>query len=428
MSFADNYFRRYRAAKPAIQSLPHPDLALTVVIPCYDESSLHLTINDLFEADQTESAVEIIVLINAPPDAPQAAIRQNQQTIASLKKFQQSHSSPKRQLFVLTPQAVHKQDRGVGWARKIGMDEALYRYNILNRPEAMLISLDADTRCPKNYLKTIEDQCFHKTPNCQTALVAFEHPLAGSDFPEEVYLAIIQYELYLRYYIAAMRWAGFPFAYQTIGSCFAVRANAYALQGGMNKRQGGEDFYFLHKLFPMGGVVEITNCILSPSPRLSKRVPFGTGPALRKLLAGSNRMETYKLQAFNDLYFFLSSRRQLFKAKQPAVSQFIEDLPAAIITFLQSNDFHAAIADINRNSTKVSTFDKRFWQWFTAFRLLKYLNAVHPEYYESCLVEHSAKALLKQAGQNIDTLKSTKDLLLHYRQLDHRQGGMFWRS
>ena len=41
---------------------------------------------------------------------------------------------------------------------------------------------------------------------------------------------------------------GYPDSIYTIGSAFAVRAEAYMKQGGMNRRQAGEDFYFLYKL------------------------------------------------------------------------------------------------------------------------------------------------------------------------------------
>ena len=64
----------------------------------------------------------------------------------------------------------------------------------------------------------------------------------------------------------------------TIGSAFAVTANAYIKRGGMTRSQAGEDFYFLQTLAQIGTVGEITTTKVYPSARLSDRIPFGTGP------------------------------------------------------------------------------------------------------------------------------------------------------
>src|SRR5213594_3575687 len=88
--------------------------------------------------------------------------------------------------------------------------------------------------------------------------------------------AIAAYELHLRYYVRALRYAGFPYAHHTIGSCMAVRADVYKKQGGMNKRQAGEDFYFLQKIIPLGHFTDLTETKVIPSSRPSDRVPFGT--------------------------------------------------------------------------------------------------------------------------------------------------------
>ena len=58
--------------------------------------------------------------------------------------------------------------------------------------------------------------------------IYFEHPIEGDEYPPEVYDAIIQYELYLRYYLQALRYTGYPYATHTVGSCFAVKASVYA--------------------------------------------------------------------------------------------------------------------------------------------------------------------------------------------------------
>jgi len=96
--------------------------------------------------------------------------------------------------------------------------------------------------------------------------------------------------------------AGFPDSIYTIGSAFAVRAEAYVKQGGMNRRQAGEDFYFLNKLTKLGTVAEINDAFVFPSARVSDRVPFGTGAAMTKWMNEDEDLtKTYNFAAFQDL-------------------------------------------------------------------------------------------------------------------------------
>ena len=78
--------------------------------------------------------------------------------------------------------------------------------------------------------------------------IAYAHRLEEADMTVQAREAIMKYELYLRYYRLALEYTGHPHAYHCIGSAFAVRTLDYVAQGGMNKRQAGEDFYFLQKL------------------------------------------------------------------------------------------------------------------------------------------------------------------------------------
>jgi hypothetical protein len=47
----------------------------------------------------------------------------------------------------------------------------------------------------------------------------------------------------------------FSYAYHTVGSAMAVKAYQYVKVGGMNRRQAGEDFYFIQKLVHSGNFI-----------------------------------------------------------------------------------------------------------------------------------------------------------------------------
>jgi len=64
---------------------------------------------------------------------------------------------------------------------------------------------------------------------------------------------------------------------------------AYVEVRGMNKREAGEDFYFLSKLAKIGKISYIKETCVYPSARPSTRVPFGTGSRVQRFLSGKGQ-------------------------------------------------------------------------------------------------------------------------------------------
>ncbi len=169
----------------------------------------------------------------------------------------------------------------------------------------------------------------------------------------------------------------------TIGSAFAVTADAYVKRGGMNRRQAGEDFYFLQNLVQQGKVGEISTTKVFPSARLSDRVPFGTGPILQKWMNGEEDLtETYNLQAFIDLKKLFDIKEKFFKIDETEFNKIILDLPKTVQQFLIEDNFWKEVSELNQNCSTLKTFENRFFQKFNAFKILKYLNFVHEVFYE----------------------------------------------
>lgn len=210
----------------------------------------------LSKCDRPHCDVEVIVVINQSEKTPDEIKEINQRTYQQAKKWAQENRQSHLRFHILLMDDLPVKHAGVGLARKIGMDEACYRFHKAKNPKGIIVCFDADSRCETNYLVEIENY-FLNNPKAQACGIHFEHPLSGCDFHENIYEAITLYELHLRYYVNAQRWAGFPHAWQTIGSSMVVRCDAYQKQGGMNRRQAGEDFYFLHKFIPLGNFGEI---------------------------------------------------------------------------------------------------------------------------------------------------------------------------
>jgi len=302
-------------------------------------------------------------------------------------------------------------------ARKIGMDEAVRRFDDIDRPGGIIVCYDADCRCERNYLRSIERH-FEKNPRTPGCSIYFEHPLDGR-LDAKVYEAIAAYELHLRYYVHGLRYAGFPHAHHTIGSCMAVRADVYKQQGGMNKRKAGEDFYFLQKIFPLGAFTELTDTTVNPSPRGSDRVPFGTGKAVQAHLAG-NKISTYPLEAFLDLKMLFDGLPATDRDEPLLRSDLGDGLPESLRTFLREQRFTEALAEIRDNTSTPAAFRTRFFRWFNGFQAMKFIHHARDHYYGERAIEADAERLLELLVERVGCKVggSTRELLLAYRRLD----------
>lgn len=411
------YLQHNTRFPPQIYARPSINLGIIVVIPAYDEDYLLLSLMALQKCERPSCDVEVIVVLN---DSEKDKLEIREKHIAQAAQIREWAGKFRRngiRFHVIYQDHLPRKYAGVGFARKIGMDEACWRFEKLGNPQGIIACFDADSRCEVNYLCALEAH-FSQHPDCQAASIYFEHPLHGPDFEDDVYAAIVDYELHLRYYINAQRFAGFPFAYQTIGSSMAVRCKAYQQQGGMNRRKAGEDFYFIHKFTPLGHLGEINSTRVIPSPRPSHRVPFGTGRAVGQLLASKKCYETYAPASFLDLKALFEAVPILFEWKEGANS-FVHTLPESIQSFLLAADFEQKLAEIRTHTTHLVTFRNRFFRWFNAFQLMKYLHFARDHYYPEIDVHQAATWLLVQKGEiEAQQQLTNKELLLIYRKLD----------
>src|SRR5687768_505071 len=303
----DAYFERFGFCGRQIAEPAAPGLSLVVVIPCFNEPNLIASLESLRRSERPRAPHEVIVVVNSAANADATINKENDKTLGDARAWIAVQPEPKLTVHLIDARDLPPRHAGVGLARKIGMDEALRRFDDAGTIEGgVILCFDADCTCAPNYLSAVSEH-FTAHPKSPACSIYFEHPLEG-DLQPEIYEVIAAYELHLRYYVQALRYAGFPHAYHTIGSSMAVRAKAYMEQGGMNRRQAGEDFYFLHKIIPLGGFTELNNTVVYPSPRASNRVPFGTGRAVSEWRGA---MRTYPLQAFEDLRIVLATAPSL---------------------------------------------------------------------------------------------------------------------
>ncbi len=398
-SFSEKYFKRFQAFDKQIEEPPASDLQIIVVIPCSNEPNLNATLNSLNACKIKDFSAEIICVINSSEVAPNTLKQANKKTLEQAQRLVLGFKNPKLKFHLLLHENLKKKFAGVGLARKIGMDEAVRRFEKIANPKGIITGFDADSLTDVNYFTEIY-KAFLASPRLNAASLYFEHPLSGAEYSAGIYKGITAYELHLRYFNQSLRRAGFPYAYHTVGSSFAVRANVYTAQGGMNRRKAGEDFYFLQKIIPLGNFCEINTVRIIPSPRTSDRVPFGTGAALAKMKVVNNfDFETYSFSAFSDLKVFFRNLPSLY------TNDSLENFPTSIKKYLLDNNIHKKLAEIQRNSTDKQAFIKRFFAFFDAFRVIRFLNIYHESYYKKVPVLDAAKLFFQKYYPESEVLK-----------------------
>ena len=415
----DLYFRRFGFCDRQIATPPEPDLSIVIVIPCFNEPDLIESLESLWLSERPECSVEVIVIVNSPAGCGEGIRWQNQATLKTAAEWIAQHRHPRLAFHTLYFPGLPAKQAGVGLARKIGMDEALRRFDDAGRPEGIIVGYDADCRCETNYLTALERH-FQENPQSRGCSIYFEHPLRGP-LSSRVYAAIAAYELHLRYYVQALRYAGFPHAHHTLGSCMAVRADAYRKQGGMNRRKAGEDFYFLHKIVPLGGFNDLTSTTVYPSPRPSDRVPFGTGKAVRAFLEGKE-INTCPLEVFLDLKQLVERVPELYRGGKEGNSETLANLPRSVSDFLANQQFADVLAEIRENTSSEAAFRKRFFRRFDGFRAMKFVHHARDCFYGEGQVEEQAARLLATINCGQSRGKDQSDLLKIYRGLDRLRG------
>lgn len=408
------YLTRYAYPKCYLDYKPNAATELIIVLPCHNEPALLTSLAAIDNCD-SQYPVEIIVVINAPADASEEVKLQNTKTYTSAVEWLRDKKESNKNFHFILENELPKKHAGVGLARKIGMDEAVRMFESIEKPNGVILCFDADCTCEQNLLAEVSD-FFDKNPSSPGCAINFEHPLEG-ELDVQVYKAITYYEMHLRYYVDALKYAGFPYAFQTIGSSMAVRSSAYQKQGGMNRRKAGEDFYFLHKIIPLGDFGEVNATAIYPSPRASDRVPFGTGRAVGEWLSGDqNEYMTYNHHIFEDLKNFLTQVDFYFKMNQNDIQKQLERLPKSIREFLTASDFNHKIVEVKSQSTNIDTFRKRFYQWFDGFRVLKYVHFARDHYYANFPTTVAVSWLFEKYDLPIPT--DVKAVLLGLREAD----------
>lgn len=385
------------------------DVSRVVVIPVLAESeSLFQTLESLAQnpAEELEGTLVVCVVNNrAEPYARVDLIADNRKVLEQLKQIVQGRrplavGAGALRLAYIDASSPGKELRpkmGVGEARRIGLDYALAVLCRNDLPDGLLISLDADTTVARNYLQGIREH--FAAHDSGAAVVAYAHPVPDDPHHRE---AILLYELFLRYHELGLRAAGSPYALPTIGSTIVVRGGAYVAAGGMNRKQAGEDFYFVQQLVKTGSVTRIDTTTVFPSPRASDRVPFGTGVGVGRFLAGDGGLRTaYHPEGYLVLGAWLALVQDRLDAPAAELLEGGAAVAPQLGTFLMQQGFEGVWPKLQHNAPDLPGLAAQFHRWFDGFKSLKLIHHLRDHGFPPMPLEEAVTNLLASFGVGV---------------------------
>ncbi|HPA41390.1 MAG TPA: glycosyltransferase family A protein [Candidatus Hydrogenedentes bacterium] len=408
------YLRRRALRGPwSLEGTVLPGARVAVVLPALGEGALlPRTLASLLPGGAPAQAV--VVVNNRPPGhADPARAEDNRETLDALRAGRLAcPGAALAWVDAASPGREIPPGEGVGTARRIGLDLAL---EILDDTDgAVLACLDGDSPAAPGYLDALA--AFGEAPGAWAGWCDFEHPL---DAP-----AMAAYELHIRCYARGLRWAGSPYAFPAIGSTMACTAAAYAAAGGMNRREAGEDFYFLQQLAKTGTVRPVPGARVFPSARASDRVPFGTGAKLSQWRGDPDLIRTYNPRVYAVLREWLGTARAAAEAGAPAEDwmRAAAAVHPALPAFLEAARFPAAWERLRAGAPTPRHRLRAFHEWFDGLRTLRAVHHLRGAGLESLPVPGAAARLAELLG--LFTRADGEDaaaLLLRYREADRRE-------
>ena len=329
-----------------------------LIIPAYDEPPA--SIQRLIDYCIDHNAL-LILVVNAPDNAEQSA---RKRTLALLD----FDPCPNTYLIdhVTQPLPHH---HGVGLARKIGTDTALFLYSTKQIRSPWFYQSDADVRLPAQY--------FQQTMP-PSGTVVFNHQHVSTD--PELALAASLYDAHMNHYVAGLLGAGSLYAYPTLGSTLSIHAQSYANVRGFPKRNAGEDFHILNKLAKIAPVTIMADVSIVVQARLSTRVPFGTGPALARILTDLRQgMQPTAFRSYHPKTFVLLTQamEQLAAyAEKPSSSSF----SPTISEILNELGWASVAGKLAGGFTRVAPRTRGIFNWFDALKTLRFIHLAQEIY------------------------------------------------
>ena len=346
-----------------------------LVVPAFDESldTLQQQIDAL-----AAKHVLMILVINAPQNAAPEASQRTQDLYDQITAEAYAHvivvdrvSAPWR----LNPK------RGVGLARKIGTDLALALIEQGRIRSPWILQTDADVTLPPTYTDLVHEA----SQQILSGIKIFPHTHFSDD--PTLHFAARLYDQHMDYYVAGLSAAGSPYAHHSLGSTIAIHAETYSAIRGYPRRSAGEDFYLLNKARKIAPIETLAEPLLIIKARLSERVPFGTGPALRDIVTtlksdpSGRGFLSFHPKCFEVLGSVVRALNQW--AEEPAVAMDVD-----IAERLLALGFERFKNNLARQPTTAAKRLQSVHDWFDGLKTLQFVHGMQL-IWPDCPLQHT---------------------------------------
>ncbi len=378
-----------------------------VVVPCYSESprALEQVFANLSQPQPKPNLV--VAVVNAPADATADKLQRTRKHLTALQSqltnvqlitdtlgsslaqpMQLGCWQPCANLGLLVVDRCSAEPlllnpkQGVGLARKLGADLALWFIHQGYVQQPWIYSTDADAVLPPDYFN-------HQSKGAAALTLPFVHQASDPELHRRSQV----YEAHMRGYASRLAVAGSPYGYLSLGSALACSAEHYAQVRGFPKRNAGEDFYLLNKLVKTGAVVSPSSTPIQLNARYSDRVPFGTGPALTNWPADGQTFTTYPDQAFRLLAELIDLFDRCSAPQEPGIglpfAEGLAQLTSPIPATVAALDPKQELGKLFVKNAPAKVKQKAAHDWFDALKTLRFIRLISKRFPPLAL--HSAE-------------------------------------
>jgi hypothetical protein len=229
--------------------------------------------------------------------------------------------------------------------------------------DGVIISLDSVAICDENFFSSI--RTFHSDKSINAGNVQFEYQLNGPNYD-----TIVNYELFLRYYTNALRWAGMPNALY-FPFCISMRASSLT-----NTNENLTQKTLLNSLIQKGGIGEINDTCVTIADRKFDANLHNTPNFMSDVDAP---FDVYNPMIFVELRTFIDQLKNLYKCSSTSEMAF----NAKCAAFLESENFESAFQNIREKTSNYGDFEKFFFEWFDQTRVLAFVHFFRDKYFQN---------------------------------------------
>ena len=390
-----------------------------MVLPCFDEDPLF--IHRFAQSFKTASLL-LILVINRPVSSTPEANQAVKTALAALPShplqlgFNLHEVNPSFSILSIDLEALEGAtpcNQGVGRARRVGCDVALTLIDRETVSSPWIYSTDADTEWDASLLS--------RAWPSEASAVSLPFTHRATEDPALSHATLI-YELTMHHYVLHLQAIGSPYAFHTLGSSCVIHSHAYAAVRGMPLRNAAEDFYLLNKLAKVGPVHCARGAGVSITSRQSNRVPFGTGPAVGRLLDAKDPCEV-PLFYHADCFAVLGQLLQLFwhwsnEPETDTQAQLTEHLGTAVGADLQRLltqwGYQKALRHIHQAGRSDAARRQHIHTWFDGFKLLKVIHLLRDHHFPNLTLNEAMRLPDQWPGTHASTPTALRDAIYQH--------------